>query len=56
VNHAAGRRERLEILWLVIAAGGAALGLRLAQLQILDSAEYRVMAECRSRRISPRSR
>jgi penicillin-binding protein 2 len=46
VNHAAGgRRERLEILWLVIAAVGAALGLRLAQLQILDSAEYRLMAE-----------
>jgi penicillin-binding protein 2 len=46
VNHAAGgRRERLEILWLVIAAAGAALGLRLSQLQILDSAEYRLMAE-----------
>ena len=42
---ASGPRERLEILWLVIAAGGAALGLRLAQLQILDSAEYRLMAE-----------
>ena len=41
----AGRRQRLEILWWVIAAGGAALGLRLAQLQILDSAEYRLMAE-----------
>lgn len=40
-----GRRERLEILWIVLAAGGAALGLRLAQLQILDSAEYRQMAE-----------
>ncbi len=38
-------RERLEILWWVIAAAGAALGLRLAQLQILDSAEYRAMAE-----------
>jgi penicillin-binding protein 2 len=40
-----GPRERLEILWWVIAAAGAALGLRLAQLQILDSAEYRAMAE-----------
>ena len=40
-----GPRERLEILWWVVAAAGAALGLRLAQLQILDSAEYRAMAE-----------
>jgi penicillin-binding protein 2 len=45
VNRAAAPRARLEILWLVIAAAGAALGLRLAQLQILDSAEYRLMAE-----------
>ncbi|MFI5350787.1 MAG: penicillin-binding protein 2 [Elusimicrobiota bacterium] len=45
MNHSAGPRERLEILWVVLAAAGAALGLRLAQLQILDSAEYRVMAE-----------
>ena len=40
-----GPRERLEILWWVVAAAGATLGLRLAQLQILDSAEYRAMAE-----------
>ena len=40
-----GPRERLELLWIVLAAVGAALGLRLAQLQILDSAEYRQMAE-----------
>jgi penicillin-binding protein 2 len=33
------------MLWWVVAAAGAALGLRLAQLQILDSAEYRAMAE-----------
>ena len=45
MNHSAGPRERLEILWWVIALAGAALGLRLAQLQILDSAEYRAMAE-----------
>jgi penicillin-binding protein 2 len=38
-------RERLEILWWVIAAVGVTLGLRLAQLQILDSAEYRLAAE-----------
>ena len=40
-----GGRERLEILWVVIAAIGVALGLRLSQLQILDSSEYRQMAE-----------
>lgn len=40
-----GPRARLEILWFVLAAGGAVLFLRLAQLQILDSAEYRQMAE-----------
>ncbi len=46
MNRAAGGpRERLEVLWWVVAAAGAALGLRLAQLQILDSAEYRAMAE-----------
>ncbi|MBI4370700.1 MAG: penicillin-binding protein 2 [Elusimicrobia bacterium] len=39
------RRGRLEALWLVIAAGGAALGLRLAQMQILDAASYREAAE-----------
>jgi len=38
-------QERLEILWLAIAFAGAALGLRLAQLQILDAAEYRLAAE-----------
>lgn len=46
MNRAAGGpRERLEILWWVVAAAGTALGLRLAQLQILDAAEYRAMAE-----------
>ena len=45
MNRAAGPRERLEVLWWVVAAAGAALGLRLAQLQLLDSAEYRQMAE-----------
>jgi penicillin-binding protein 2 len=40
-----GSRVRLEILWWVIAAAGAALGLRLAQLQILDAAFYREAAE-----------
>lgn len=38
-------RERLDVMWLAIAAAGAVLGLRLAQLQILDAAEYRLAAE-----------
>ena len=41
----AAQRERLDIMWWVIAAAGAVLGLRLAQLQILDAAEYRLAAE-----------
>ena len=41
----AGPRERLELLWWAIAAAGVVLGLRLAQLQILDAAEYRLAAE-----------
>ncbi len=45
MNRGAEQRVRLEILWWVVALAGAALGLRLAQLQILDSAEYRQMAE-----------
>lgn len=40
-----GNRERLELVWLVIAGVGATLGLRLAQLQIKDAAEYRRLAE-----------
>jgi penicillin-binding protein 2 len=44
VSRGAGR-ERLEILWWVVAVAGASLGLRLAQLQLIDSAEYRAMAE-----------
>jgi penicillin-binding protein 2 len=38
-------RERLEILWWVIASAGAILGMRLIQLQILDATEYRLAAE-----------
>lgn len=43
-----GGRERLELVWFVIAAAGAVLGLRLAQLQIKDAAEYRRLAEINS--------
>ena len=32
-------------MWWTIAAAGAVLGLRLAQLQIIDAAEYRLAAE-----------
>jgi len=37
--------ERLEILWAVIAAAGLVLGLRLAQMQLVQSAEWRLAAE-----------
>jgi penicillin-binding protein 2 len=40
-----GSRERLSLLWWAIAAAGVTLGLRLAQLQILDVAFYREAAE-----------
>jgi penicillin-binding protein 2 len=40
-----GGRERLSLLWWAIAAAGATLGLRLAQLQIVDVAMYREAAE-----------
>ncbi|MFI5363765.1 MAG: penicillin-binding protein 2 [Elusimicrobiota bacterium] len=55
MNRSAVRRERLEILWWVVAAAGAALGLRLAQLQILDTAEYRLMAERNASQIIPQA-
>ncbi len=45
MSRVAEPRERLEILWWAIAAAGVALALRLVQLQILDSSEYRAMAE-----------
>lgn len=38
-------RDRLEVLWGVIAAVGACLGLRLIQLQVLNATEYRLAAE-----------
>lgn len=41
-------RERLELVWLVIAAVGSVLGLRLAQLQLKDAAEYRRLADINS--------
>ena len=45
MSRAAGQHERLELMWWTIAAAGAVLGLRLAQLQIIDAAEYRLAAE-----------
>jgi penicillin-binding protein 2 len=37
--------ERLQLLWIVIALGGALLGLRLVQIQIIESEAYRLAAE-----------
>lgn len=37
--------ERMGILWAVIVLGGAMIAVRLAQMQILDSAEWRYAAE-----------
>ena len=36
---------RLHILWIMVLAAGVVLGLRLVQLQIVESAEYRQLAE-----------
>jgi penicillin-binding protein 2 len=38
-------QERLEILWYCIAAAGLILGLRLAQMQLVQAAEWRLAAE-----------
>lgn len=38
-------QERLEILWYCIAVAGLALGLRLAQMQLVQAAEWRQAAE-----------
>jgi len=38
-------QERLEIIWYAIAAAGLVLGLRLAQMQLVQSAEWRLAAE-----------
>ena len=38
-------QERLEILWLSIAAAGLVLGLRLAQMQLVRAGEWRLAAE-----------
>lgn len=37
--------ERLELLWYAIAAAGLVLGLRLAQMQLVQSEEWRQAAE-----------
>jgi len=37
--------ERLNLLWILISAAGAVLGLRLIQLQILENVEYSMAAE-----------
>ncbi|MEK7390341.1 MAG: penicillin-binding protein 2 [Elusimicrobiota bacterium] len=41
----AGPRERLEIVWYAVATLGIILGLRLAQMQLVQSAEWRLAAE-----------
>ena len=38
-------QERLEILWYCIAAAGLVLGLRLAQMQLVQADEWRLAAE-----------
>jgi len=38
-------QERLELLWYAIAAAGLVLGLRLAQMQLVQSEEWRQAAE-----------
>ncbi|MDP3543282.1 MAG: penicillin-binding protein 2 [Elusimicrobiota bacterium] len=38
-------QERLEVLWYCIAAAGLVLGLRLAQMQLVQSEEWRLAAE-----------
>jgi len=38
-------QERLEILWYCIAAAGLVLGLRLAQMQLVQAEEWRLAAE-----------
>ncbi len=48
MNWQAAGRERLEIVWFVIACLGGILGVRLAQLQIKDASEYRRLAEINS--------
>ena len=42
---AAVPQERLEILWYCVAAAGLVLGLRLAQMQLIQSAEWQEAAE-----------
>lgn len=37
--------ERLSLMWIIISAAGAVLGLRLVQLQILENVEYTLAAE-----------
>lgn len=48
-------RERLEVVWWVIVAVWATLGLRLAQLQLLDAAEYRLAAERNRSQVIPQT-
>ena len=45
MNGSAIPRERLEILWYLIAAAGMTVGLRLAQMQLIQAAEWRQAAE-----------
>ncbi|MBI3288825.1 MAG: hypothetical protein HYZ74_04835 [Elusimicrobia bacterium] len=44
-SSSAGPRERLEILWYVIAIAGMVLGARLVQMQLVQAGEWRLAAE-----------
>ena len=53
-------KDRLNVIWILASLAGAALGLRLIQLQIVDNVEYRLAAERNSSQIiyqtAPRGR
>lgn len=40
-----GDRDRLEVLWWILALAGAVLGARLVEMQIIKADEYRLAAE-----------
>lgn len=45
MKHSHHLHDRLNLLWMLIYLGGAALGLRIAQLQVLERVEYSLAAE-----------
>ena len=48
-------RERLEILWYLIACAGLVLGLRLAQMQLVQAGEWRLAAERNASKMIPQN-